>query len=83
MFNFIKNWFTPQPFLEFSVTQAFSPDNATLVLTEADETPKAEIKQRKNGKFLLCVNENEVVGEYTRRSSAIRAANRKGFTIND
>lgn len=41
----------------------------------------ATIRQMKNGKFRLLVNQNEVVGTYTRKRDAIRGALRKGLTV--
>lgn len=78
MFSFIKNLFTPPTqeivFIEgtkFTQTP-LATDNSQVVAT---------VRQRKNGKFLLCVNENEVVGEYTRMSSLKRGAARRGLTL--
>jgi hypothetical protein len=41
----------------------------------------ATIRQMKNGKFRLLVNQNEVVGTYARKRDAIRGAARKGLTV--
>jgi hypothetical protein len=41
----------------------------------------ARIRQMKNGKFRLLVNQNEVVGTYSRKRDAIRGAMRKGLTV--
>lgn len=56
-----------------------------LGVNEANEAEHnmtfGEIRQRKNGKFILCVLPNEVVAEYSRHRDAVRGAVRRGITV--
>jgi hypothetical protein len=89
MFSYLKSFFTA-PGLTIKVTneRINEQEPGALLLTEehefgVSEDGTARIRQMKNGKFRLVVNQNEVIGTYARRRDAIRGAARKGLTVND
>lgn len=90
MFKFFRSIFA-EPLVSVRVTKTIEtlPPHSDLIdFSEDHEFGEsvdgiASIRQMKNGKFRLLVNQNEVVGTYARRRDAIRGATRKGLTVTD
>jgi hypothetical protein len=83
MFKFLKNVFTAdeRP-LQLETTEQEPGrfiNEGFGGFVSADGT--ATIRQMKNGRFRLLVNQNEVVATYARRRDAIRGAARRGLTV--
>jgi hypothetical protein len=89
MLKFFKSFFADTG---LTVKKANATLNEELDLSDLRDFPEdhefgvsvdgiARIRQMKNGKFRLLVNQNEVVGTYARRRDAIRGADRKGLTV--
>jgi hypothetical protein len=88
MLKFFKSFFTDSGLTVKRANAELNEQDplGTLTLTEEHEFGVsvdgiARIRQMKNGKFRLLVNQNEVVGTYARRRDAIRGAARKGLTV--
>jgi hypothetical protein len=77
MWNYLKSIFT-EPAATVTFTSTVTGESHEFG-ESVDGT--ATIRQMKNGKFRLLVNQNEVIGTYSRRRDALRGAERKGLTV--
>lgn len=68
-------------FLKYYGDSGDGPAIAACAITETPTVNAGEIRQRKNGKFVLLANGNEVVAEYSRYRDAIRGADRRGIYV--
>lgn len=91
MFSYLKKIFAPinpEPLqLDTSDLRNFSEEvvaySKALQIHEFGVSTDgiATVRQMKNGRFRLLVNQNEVIGTYARRRDAIRGAERKGLYV--
>jgi hypothetical protein len=77
MLNFLKSIFTA----EERPLQLEQEPGASNTNEFVSVDGLATIRQMKNGRFRLLVNQNEVLGTYARRRDAVRGATRRGLTV--
>lgn len=86
MFNRFKSFFST-PVLTLTTTVRTTTEQHPLGVTAEEHEfgesvdGTARIRQMKNRKFRLLVNDNEVIGTYSRRRDAVRGALRRGLTV--
>jgi hypothetical protein len=74
-FEGVRDYFTTNLGVEST------PDYVPVEYHLVEQDPLGSIRQMKNGKYRLLVNENEVVATYSRYRDAVRGANRRGICV--